>query len=53
MNEQGQSIPLTLLNWDKICFDLYYLTKSEDGRRMTAEILNLNPNIRKWNGFSF
>ena len=36
-----------------ICFDLYYLTKSEGGCWMTAEILNLNFNIRKRNGFSF
>ena len=28
-------------------------SKSQEGRRMTAEILNLNFNIRKWNGFSF
>ena len=40
-------------NFALICIDLYYLTKSEDGRRMTAEILNLIFNIRKWNGFLF
>ena len=54
LNKQGQSIALTLaVKLNKICSDLYYLTKSEDGHRMTAKILNLNFNIRKWNVFSF
>ena len=39
--ERARSInSLHTVERDKICFDLYYLTKYEDGRRMTAEILN-------------